>query len=80
MGNLEFSQSPNLEIEPEEEAVADQKGPYVLPSEVAKSTKEMRDRKAAGDDDVPGNVLVFLREHGLKLKTQLFNSIHETGD
>ena len=36
----------------------DQKGPYVLQSEVEKAIKEMRDKKAKGDDDdVPVVVL-----------------------
>ena len=41
-----------LEVEPEEEVYTDEKGPYILQSEVQKAIKEMRNRKATGDDDV----------------------------
>jgi len=40
----------------------------------------MRNRKATGDDDVPGDVLKLLREGGLKILTKLFNTIYETGE
>jgi hypothetical protein len=36
----------------------------------------MRDKKATGDDDVPGDVLKLLGEDGLRLMTQLINSIY----
>jgi hypothetical protein len=36
----------------------------------------MRDKKATGDDDVPGDVLKLLGEDGLWLMTQLINSIY----
>jgi hypothetical protein len=36
----------NLEVEPEEEVDADEKGPYILQNEVEKASKEMRDRKS----------------------------------
>ena len=45
-----------LEVEPEEEVDADEKGPYILRSEVEKAIKEMRNKKATGDDNVPGDV------------------------
>jgi UDP-N-acetylenolpyruvoylglucosamine reductase len=34
--------------------------PYILKSEVQKAIKEMKHRKATGDDDVPGDVLKLL--------------------
>ena len=40
---------------------------HILQSEVEKAIKEMRDRKATGDDDVPGDVLKLLGEGGLKI-------------
>jgi hypothetical protein len=40
----------------------------------------MRDMKAIGDDDVPGDILKLLGEDGLKLMTQLINSIYVTGE
>jgi hypothetical protein len=45
---------------------------------VEKANKEM-DKKAAGDD-VPGDLFIFLGEDGLKLLTQLMNSIYVTGE
>ena len=54
-----------LEIEPEEEVDTDEKGPYILQSQVGKAIKEMRNRKAKGDDnDVPGDVPKLLGEGG----------------
>jgi hypothetical protein len=58
----------------------DEKGPYILQSEVEKAIKEMRDKKATGDDDIPGDVLKLLGEDGLRLMTQLINSIYVTGE
>jgi hypothetical protein len=40
----------------------------------------MRDKKAAGDDDVPGDVLKLLGEDGFKLTTTIINNICDTGD
>ena len=51
-----------LDIEPEEEVDTDEKGPYILQSEVGKAIKEMRNKKARGDYDVPGDVLKLLGE------------------
>jgi len=36
----------------------------------------MRNRKATGDDDVPGDVLKLLGEGGLKILTKLINTIY----
>jgi hypothetical protein len=47
----------NLEVEPEEAVDANEKGPYILHSEVRKAIKELKDKKATGDYDVPENVL-----------------------
>jgi len=51
-----------------------------LQSEVEKAIKEMRNKKATGDDDVPGDVLKLLGEGGLKIMTNLINTIYETGE
>jgi len=40
----------------------------------------MRNKKATGDDDVPGDVFKLLREGGLKIMTKLMNTIYETGE
>jgi hypothetical protein len=69
-----------LKVEPEEEVDADEKGPYILQSEVEKAIKEMRNKKATGNDNVPGNVLKLLGEDGLKIMKKLFNTIYETGE
>jgi len=54
------NQPKTLEIEPEKEIDTDEKGPYILQSEVRKAIKEMRNKKATGDDDVLGEVLRLL--------------------
>jgi hypothetical protein len=69
-----------LEVEPEEKVDADKKCPYILQSEVKKAIKEMRNKKATGDDDVPKDVLKLFGEGGLKLMTKLINTIYETGE
>lgn len=55
----------------------DEEGPYILPSEVEKAVKGMRDKKPTGDEDVPGDVL--LGEDCLRVMTQLINRIYDTG-
>jgi len=50
-----------------------------LQSEVEKAIKEMRNKKATGDDDVPGGVLILFGD-GLKIMTKLINTIYETGE
>jgi hypothetical protein len=54
----------SLEVEPEEEVDADGKGPYILQSEVENAFKEMRNKKATEDGDVPGDVLKLFGEGG----------------
>jgi 23S rRNA pseudoU1915 N3-methylase RlmH len=48
-----------LEVEPGVEVDRDEKGPYILQNEVEKTIKRMRNKKATGDDDVPGVVTVL---------------------
>jgi len=43
----------NLEVEPEEEVGADEKGSYILQSEVGRAIKEMRGKKTTRDEDAP---------------------------
>jgi len=69
-----------LEVKFEEELGTDEKGPYILQSEVVKAIKEMRNKKATGDDDVPGDVLRLLGEGGLKLSTKLIIIVYKTGE
>jgi hypothetical protein len=47
---------------------------------VEKAIKEMRNKKATGDDGVPGDVLQLFGEVGLKIMTKLINAIYETGE
>jgi hypothetical protein len=42
---------------------------HILHREVVKAVKEMKDKKAIGNDDVPGDVLKLLGEDGLKIAT-----------
>jgi hypothetical protein len=66
----------HIEFETEAEVDEDEEGPYILQCDVEKAIKEMRDKKAAGDDDIHGDVLKLLGEDGLRLMTQLINSIY----
>ena len=73
--------SVNLTYEPAEEEVdTDEKGPYFLRCEVEKAIKEMRNGKATGDNDVPGDVLKLLGEGGYQnsLGNLRFNIKFET--
>ena len=45
-----------------------------------KAIKEMRNRKATGDDDIPGDVIKLLGEGGVKILTKLSNTMFNTGD
>ena len=45
-----------------------------------KAIKEIRIKKATGDDDVPGDVFKLLGEGGLKIMTYLINTLYETGE
>ena len=45
-----------------------------------KAVKEMRNKKATGDDDVSGDVLKLLGEGGFKIMMKLINTIYETGE
>ena len=69
-----------LEVEPEEEEDTDEKGPYILQSEVEKAIKKMRNKKATGDDDVPGDELKLFWEGVLQIMTKLIHTIYETGE
>jgi len=51
-----------------------------LQSGVVKAIKEMRNKKATGDNDVPGDVLKLMGEGGLKIMKILINTIYETGE
>jgi hypothetical protein len=42
--------------------------------------KDMRDKKAKGDENVPGDVIKILAEDGLKLTTQLVKNVCKTGE
>jgi hypothetical protein len=67
-------------VEPEEEVDEDHEGPHILCSEVEKAIKEMRDKKATGDDDVPVEALKLLGDDGLNLLAQLISNIYESGE
>jgi hypothetical protein len=65
-----------LQISSEVEVDEDEKGLYILQSDVEKAIKEIRDKKATGDDDVPGDVFKLLGEDGLRLMTQLITTAY----
>jgi hypothetical protein len=58
---------------------ADKRGPYILQSEVRKAIKDMRDKKATGDD-VLGDVLKLLGNDGFRIVTQVINNMNDTGE
>jgi hypothetical protein len=43
---------------------------------VEKAIEEMRDKKAVGYDDAPGDVLQLLGESGLRIVTHLINNMY----
>jgi hypothetical protein len=45
---------------------------------VEKAIKEMRDKKATGYYEAPGDVVQMLGESGLRIVTKLINNIYET--
>ena len=69
-----------LEVELEEEIDTDEKGPYILQGKVEKAIKEVRNRKATGDDHVPGDVFKSLGEGAVKTLTKLVKTTYETGE
>ena len=74
------NQLETLDIETEEEVDTDEKGPFILQSEVGKAIQEMRNKKATGGEDVPGDALKLLGKGGLKIMTKLINIIYEAGE
>jgi hypothetical protein len=58
----------------------DHKGPHILRSDVEKAIKEMREKKATGDDDVPVDDLRLLGDGGFNLPIQLINNIYQSGE
>ena len=69
----------NLEVTHEEKVDADEKGLYILHSEVRRGIEEIGDKKATEDDNEPVDALRLLGKHGLKIMTQVFN-IYVTGE
>jgi hypothetical protein len=59
---------------------ADEKGPYIWHSDVEKSVMKMQNKKAAGDDDVFGEVLRMIGQDDLKIMIQLINKICTAGE
>jgi len=47
---------------------------------VEKAIKEMRDKKATGDDDILVAVLKLLGKGGLELMVKLINNIYKNGE
>lgn len=55
-------------------------GPSILVSEVEAAIRKARNRKAAGPDDIPVELLKLLDDEGIRLMTALMNRIYETGE
>ena len=51
-----------------------------MQSEVENAVKEMRNKKATGNDGIPGDVFKLLGESGLKIMKKMINTIYETGE
>jgi hypothetical protein len=51
-----------------------------LQSEEDKAVRQMRDKKATGDNEVPGNEQKLLGEDGLRIMTKLISNMFETGE
>jgi len=65
---------------PEEGVGADKKSLYILHSVVKRATAEMKDNKATGDDDVPGNLVKLFKENSLSTMTQQISNVYKTGE
>ena len=51
-----------------------------MQSKVEKAIKEVRNKKATGDDYLPEVVLIFLGEGAMNIMTKLINTICERGE
>jgi hypothetical protein len=51
----------------------------ILQSGVQKGIREIREQKAAGNDDIPVRYTQSVVRDGLRIMTQLINNLHETG-
>jgi Reverse transcriptase (RNA-dependent DNA polymerase). len=69
-----------IAIEAEDELDEDDNGPTILKSEVVKAIKDMRRKKATGDNNIPIDLLEELGDSGLKIMTALVNKIYISGD
>ena len=56
------------------------KGPTTLKSEMTKAIKDIRRKKATGDDNISVNLLKELGDSGLKIRSALVNKIYMSGD
>jgi hypothetical protein len=65
-----------LEVEPEGETDADGRAHIFCKVKWKKTIKEMKNKKATGDDDVPGDVLKLLGKVGFKVMTILIKTIY----
>ena len=50
----------DIAIEAEDELDEDDKGPTILKSEIVKAIKDMRRKKATGDDNIPVDVVLSI--------------------
>jgi hypothetical protein len=73
------NRSKYIAIETEEELDEGDKGPTILKSDLVKAIKDMRRKKATGDN-IPVNLLKELGDSGLKIKNGLVNKIYMSGN
>jgi hypothetical protein len=52
----------------------------IICSDVEKAINRVRDKRVAGDDDVPGNVLRLLGDVGHNIMPHLISNIYGTGE
>ncbi|KAI5752582.1 hypothetical protein M8J77_018365 [Diaphorina citri] len=57
----------------------EQTGPSIMTEEVRAAINTAKDRKAPGPDEIPADVLKLIDEKQIRIITDLFNLIYETG-
>ena len=66
----------DIAIEAQDEMDEYDKGPTILKSEKVKAIKDMRRKKAIGEDNITVGLIKELEDNGLKIMTALVNKIY----
>lgn len=69
-----------IEIEDEYKIAEEDKGHYILESEIELAIREMKNRKANGIDDQPVEIIKTMKEEGKIEFTKLCNEIYRKGE